>query len=856
VENEMPVRNPASTRQLTPAPLKIATAAAASAAGRAACEWLEGRALFAVSLGADGFTDVTPSADTRTVYVSSSSGSDANNGLTPGAAVRSISRGIALVRDNAPDHLLLKRGDAWTETVNWTKSGRSASQPMVLGSYGDAQAARPAIRSGGNTAIEARGSVDHVAFLGLHLWADKREAGVTGFTSADAYGIRFLAGTKGLLIEDCVIDQYADNVSIQAYDGAQSNVSIRRSVITDAWSTRGKAQGLYAYDVDGLLLEENVFDHNGWYDKVAGAGATIYSHNAYIAATCGDVVVRGNVFADAASHGLQARSGGEITGNLFLRNPIHLSFGLVNGSDIKAGGVTGTVSGNVMLETRAIGGDKRGWAIEVGNVKSATIRDNIISNDGGQGGLAAINLAVGSNVSNAGDGVGINKLLVEDNVVYKWQQSMTLSGELSAGGGGHASLNDLTVRDNDFQMVYASSHEIVSHAMAVNRAEESWSNNRYYEDAAQSEWFGISTRHSSFATWRGTVEPTAVAQQVAYANPERNIASYQQSVSGTASLSGFLSAARGRAGGGWTNNAAARNAVSYIRAGFDKSAVATPTPTPTTPTEPEPTSQPDPTPVPSDTVAPTVIAYAGGVSSVTVQFSESVRASLSAGDLQLRLGNQQVRGNALRLSYNAATNTGTWTWPGYSNGTLPDGEWSVRIAGTAVSDAAGNRLAGGAGLAFSFTVATTPPAPTPTPTPEPEPEPEPEPTPTPNPQPTNGDRTRPKVLSYRATATSITIKFSEDVSASLSASDLSLRGERSDGGRGGRERHRPGGSGGFAGVQGLRVTYDAATNEATWTWDGQLARGRWEAGIDNDDVRDAAGNGLEGRRDFGFAFNV
>ena len=121
--------------------------------------------------------------------------------------------------------------------------------------------------------------------------------------------MRLVASTKGMLVEDCVIDQFGDNIYLSGYYGDQSNFKLRRSVLTDAWSPRDKAQGLYASDVSGLLLEENVFDHNGWNEDVANGGASSMSHNAYIASTNDNVVVRGNIFADAASHGLQARAG-------------------------------------------------------------------------------------------------------------------------------------------------------------------------------------------------------------------------------------------------------------------------------------------------------------------------------------------------------------------------------------------------------------------------------------------------------------------------------------------------------------------------------------------------------------------
>src|SRR5579872_362178 len=47
-------------------------------------------------------------------YVSSSAGNDANDGLSPATAVKTIAKGRSLMRDGFPDWLLLNRGDVWT----------------------------------------------------------------------------------------------------------------------------------------------------------------------------------------------------------------------------------------------------------------------------------------------------------------------------------------------------------------------------------------------------------------------------------------------------------------------------------------------------------------------------------------------------------------------------------------------------------------------------------------------------------------------------------------------------------------------------------------------------------------------
>ena len=64
------------------------------------------RKLMSVSVGSDGFTDVGKSGDSKVIYVSSSAGSDSNGGLTADSPVKSISKGMSLMRSGSPDHLL------------------------------------------------------------------------------------------------------------------------------------------------------------------------------------------------------------------------------------------------------------------------------------------------------------------------------------------------------------------------------------------------------------------------------------------------------------------------------------------------------------------------------------------------------------------------------------------------------------------------------------------------------------------------------------------------------------------------------------------------------------------------------
>jgi hypothetical protein len=335
----------------------------------------------------NGFTDFEESVDTQKIYVSASEGDDANDGLSAENPVRTLAAGVALLRDGYPDWLLLRRGDVWEESFGrWVLSGRSDAEPMVISSYGSGST-RPILATGTNTGLITVGGggspehMNHLAFIGLHFHAHTRDPSSAAYTEpagADIVGFRWLRGTSGLLLEDCVFQSYIIGIVLQDFDQLGiSNVRIRRCQILDSYSIDSHAQGLYAEGADGLVLEGCLFDHNGWNGQIHGAEGTIYNHNIYIQTNCRNVEAYNNIIMRGASHGMQLRPGGTVEGNLFVRNAIAL---LVGGDEPVPGGVEATVNNNVFLEGTDITPElPRGWGIELKNISSAVVARNIIA---------------------------------------------------------------------------------------------------------------------------------------------------------------------------------------------------------------------------------------------------------------------------------------------------------------------------------------------------------------------------------------------------------------------------------------------------------------------------------------------
>ncbi|MEM8739003.1 MAG: hypothetical protein AAGG38_11085 [Planctomycetota bacterium] len=474
--------------------------------------------------GSDGFTPITPSADSRVVYVSSSRGSDRNHGLSPDAPLRSVYAGYRRLRHGFPDHLLFFAGDTFAENLGKIdKSGRSAQEPMVFGVYVDPQKPdlpRPIFFSPGESWAfkDFRANGSHLVFRGLHLMAPHRDARRPGFNPLALTpeqwkhsGLRFLGDAQNITVEDCVLELFKFGLVFQSDPdhGLMRNIRLHRVVVADSfghWDKKiaGHSSGLYAQYIDGLAITDSVFDHNGWNTMVQGAGKTKFNHNLYIQKDCQNVAVRRSIMARGASHGLQLRSGGVVEDCLFVGNA--LAFYVARRPSV--------VKDNVVMHSADLGegkADRRGHGIETLPVQSAEITGNIISQKGGTADFApAIGITWAKGAGRWLDGRPYRVTLV-GNRVHAWPRYEGRESAIDITGAAEVQDN----RDNQ-----------------VDRA----SGGTF--DAAQ---------------WR---------------EPGRDVAGYAATLGLDASLEAFLMRARQRPRGLWDDRFAAPGVNAYIREGF------------------------------------------------------------------------------------------------------------------------------------------------------------------------------------------------------------------------------------------------------------------------------------------------
>ncbi len=227
-----------------------------------------------------GWTTLNKSSDTRVIYVSSSQGNDNNNGLSSDTPVRTMARGYELMRNGMPDWLLLKRGDKFRGRWYWSKSGRSATEPMVISAYGSGP--RPQILPVGDGSTPFRKdrnkNIQHIWMVSLDFYNDYADPNSPTYHhgTASFYAIQARLQSNDFLVEDCKLSFYQQSTDFENNFGKVTNVRFRRNVITDAYSTGSHGCGLFLAQVEGLVIEGNVFDHNGWNGQVAADDLTMF----------------------------------------------------------------------------------------------------------------------------------------------------------------------------------------------------------------------------------------------------------------------------------------------------------------------------------------------------------------------------------------------------------------------------------------------------------------------------------------------------------------------------------------------------------------------------------------------------
>jgi hypothetical protein len=502
--------------------------------------------LMSVAQDAAGWTVVTASADSRIIYVSNSTGNDANNGLSAATAKKTIAAGESLLRAGMPDHLLLKRGDTFTnQTLNdngaLIRNGRSAQEPIYIGTYGTG--ARPQILTGDEAAYRGIGSAySNIVIQGLYFRPNTRPS------FWDKACFEFVASGSNILIEDCYITEYTGGIT---FDGSWSNITTRRNVLVDSYNDNTSyysGTGLYMNGVTNGLIEENTIDNNG-YHPVYRPNGTIYDHAIYLQHDNISVTVRNNVLSRSPGTAVNLASD---SGSIVFENNLltHSGAGGSSGSEPTAPGLNLTFQNNVSVENES--------GFEFNAVIGGTISNNIIAHSTSPGGYAF------SSGDHNGHVAGFHNVAITDNIFYKLRSPNYFWDDGSTFTISGATFSDNIIQEPDVDQADDPPYLISQR----NTTGVAYSNNTYFRGGDATKWYenGADT-YRTFAQWKSQVEPTAVQQKLNFFDPTRTTVTYA-ATQGLTSYGAMVAEMRNQSRTNWRTDFTADAVNDYIRAGF------------------------------------------------------------------------------------------------------------------------------------------------------------------------------------------------------------------------------------------------------------------------------------------------
>ncbi len=521
----------------------------------------------------NGWTQFAPSADSRIIYVSAMSGNDAtgqfyapNDPQIGGdvymptgtiLAFSTISAAKAQLRSGFPDYLLFKSGETWANQNFGTMniSGRNINEPLVIGNYGPG--VRPQILTGDLNGIELiGGNNSHFALTGLYFKPHTLGSG----DSPSAF-LTF-SEFSNIWIENCAIDAFpgciiAHSPNSDPTGEVRTKLDVRRTIVTDgaAYGTL-PSQPIFLNNINGILFDECVLDHNGW-NVAIGSFPTAFKHNTYFQVKNSNVVFKKNIVARASATGIGMRCGGTVDDNLVLENVNNIQFGTSESTiNWPTESVTGSLTNNVVIGARNESFDP-GRAIFIAKAANVLVQNNIIKD--------YANTVLYTNAMTATDGYA--NLNIQANKIYNWCQNIpfgpgTFYGNNNGIQMGIGAIGTSSINNNHVQQLNPGG----GCAAASSYPNCVFSNNKYFSQTVNNSFQSGSI---SYATWLAqSGETGSMFTQVSYPEPGRNISTYMASLGLSGGLPEFMAGARLLSKGNWDTDYTATVVTDYIRAGF------------------------------------------------------------------------------------------------------------------------------------------------------------------------------------------------------------------------------------------------------------------------------------------------
>lgn len=540
-------------------------------------------------LDANGWTILNPSNTSKIIYVSSSEGQDntgevyantsavlGNNPIQPTGTIKpfkTIAAAVSKVNNGGAVWILLKKSDVFYESLI-TKNGESLNRPFVYSCYGTGNQL-PLLKTGNKRGFsQCCKSFAHFHVIGLSFYAHTRNPNDDSYVNSEGEsGLNIYTGegheVNNVLIEGCVFRFYTNNI-IQG-PGNIINIKLRRNLILDNYSETGHSQGLYGSGIEEIILEDNIFDHNGWYkqsyiklnDKKEGQ-ATFFNHNTYFAGNK-NVTFINNSFYRPSSIGTKwtANDGEASTSNVILTNNLYYDYEVgisMGGNDIEPPYRFKDilVNENVFCSPGVSKPTNRilGWTMEINDWDDGEYIDNYIINQVDPGvthGLAVI--IQGQN----------RNLKVEGNILYNLNET-----------------THFTMHDIDFKNTSIANNTIVSPLSEnkylyrleryTNLSELDVQDNYYAIEAENNQEFGNHNKNkipfSSITQILGENDAVNHTTDPGFLDPTRTVERYVKDVLGLTDMNAFYKELRKQSYLNWREEYTTNAINSWIKEGF------------------------------------------------------------------------------------------------------------------------------------------------------------------------------------------------------------------------------------------------------------------------------------------------
>jgi hypothetical protein len=365
----------------------------------------------------------------------------------------------------------------------------------------------------------------------------------------------------------------ASGLVIQYVTGpAPANWTIRRNIIVDMYELTGRGQGMFTNAVNGMVIEENIFDHNAWNDA-AGVPASIYDHHLYLSSLYNTLIQR-NLFLRAESLSVKCPSGdidqvhdntfdnnfffeGEVGLNLGFQTSTHGTVPPGGGSAFNRIAITNNVFSQIDRDNPT--GRGLGWGLDMTTAANLSITGNIFSDfSHGKDNRYAIGLTGGSTADSS-------NVTIAGNILYGiGTQNIILEPQ--------SSWSNVVVRNNAIQDAgLGAQMQTVGGTGAF--AALSYVGNTY-SAATPANFARVSGTAKTYAQWQTlSGETGSVVQTLSYPDPTRTLDRYVATLNPAWKLEDFYAAIRTMSRTNWHPEYMALAVNNYIRAGFGLAAI-------------------------------------------------------------------------------------------------------------------------------------------------------------------------------------------------------------------------------------------------------------------------------------------